>query len=1424
MPDCKTETVGYFLRSPGYSGDNSKTGVQKYRNEHPDEATNGSKIGLWTLLAGLGVGAIGGIGYKTSDGSKSWGTVGVLGALAALAGAGLKIYSYTSALVPETSDASKTNKDQGSSEPDTAKRHRKIQDLYNDVFKSNYDSALSRLKSETDKTIIDEVSKLLIAEVQTGSNEDHKKKAIFILGELKIQEAVEPLLEVILSDKLHTLYIESIDALGKIGNKKAIPGLVTYLKKEQRYPYLGTYACYAIGKMGGDEAYKELVELSKNDDEDIRQNAVLGLCKIKDFDVVKPIMESLSFSLDSLNEEIVVKRLSKEENLDSYLTNASSNIRAGAARILGVRKEIDKTDKLVANLDDTDLIVRTEAARALCDIYSDYEKVDSLEKAKKAKEIFDFLHSKKEDYFSPSIDISLSRLIILCHETDPAFKEKVTSAVSNNISKEDFLEQYKNQEQSITLNALLWLDSIYKSKKQKDGALSEPETRESQFVKECLISYGKMAAQNMTAKEFQAFYGASENPLIRKWAITTLEQQPSSFLHPDVKNALGDLKSSDINVRSSAIATISRANHPSAIPHLAKVLEDENFIVAVRAVEPLITLAAVDILEQSLLNKKCSFPVRYLIFTSFTSHNIDTGAEATLFHLGEVTKLDNPDDLRGINKTKVFCSQAALKLCANANWTDDQKNNLRTSVKTALENVPTFRLAAHVADIDEHSKKIYAGEEIAQDILNNKIKQLKEKFISGNEQDRNLAAEELENLCRNKNLNPIVSETIAFFIVKANGQDIEVAKRAIVSLGTIISINDSYTHEIKPALNTLIENNESDLAQLTATIVWNIRDKQPRETERLTPLIIKAADNTDSVIRNEAAFCLSYIETEESLKKLLELLDDSENIIRMKAATGLGKLVGISGTYKKDDATIERVTTALTTQFNKENEHEVKLSIIDALGAVGGEKAIEFLSGIKEKEGNELSGKADGAIRHSLENQVHVLRKELEANREDSNEASGNRFIAVQKLAKVKCDNAVKLLVECLNDPVPVIREHAVYSLGKQEANDTLINIVNSTKYDHDLKRAAVHALGNNQCTAAFNSLFEYVDEVRRAKLDATQYERQITTLAYAFSNILPAVRDSSSYVENKWEGEELKDVLLEQLEQAGSSYCSKCQPHIEQIRDTVFVTDEEKADYKEELKERLIEADYAIQLSNKSTIPFLDRALNKSGSLKAFIRILGEPQIKEIALLMKRAGYKKEAECLTDSLINNRAVRDKDKRALIDLVSNLLIESLQDEISEITSDEREKEEVEEILSLTPNPDDVDETARQRREAEEAEQNRRTLQELEEEVEMKRQERERILKGEEETEEAPEDITEHVEDVFGPKLHRRDEDEDEHDYQDDQIDDPNPYSPYHPSHDDNQESLPYNPFDDSSSNDYGSQPEDPYHSDPPSDDGDGYFS
>jgi HEAT repeat protein len=102
------------------------------------------------------------------------------------------------------------------------------------------------------------------------------------LGEIGDKRAVDPLIEA-LNDKKPLIRWKAAEALGEIKDKRAVDPLIEALKGEDEDWCVRKTAAEALGKIGDKRAVEPLIEALKDEDRYVRETARKVLEKIKGF-------------------------------------------------------------------------------------------------------------------------------------------------------------------------------------------------------------------------------------------------------------------------------------------------------------------------------------------------------------------------------------------------------------------------------------------------------------------------------------------------------------------------------------------------------------------------------------------------------------------------------------------------------------------------------------------------------------------------------------------------------------------------------------------------------------------------------------------------------------------------------------------------------------------------------------------------------------------------------------------------------------------------------------------------------------------------------------------------------------------------------------------------------------------------------------
>lgn len=172
------------------------------------------------------------------------------------------------------------------------------------------------------------------------SDPEMRCRAAEVLGELRDDRAVEPLLAALDDDR--AVRVAAVEALGRIGDPRAIEALLGFVNGEDKR--LGVVAARALGELGDSRALPELV-------------AALGT--VTQFDVDASRCAQLVESLEGLK---ATSALIDAMRLDNW------RVRSFASMALGRMHNPEAVDALVSALSDPADSVRRDAARALGEI------------------------------------------------------------------------------------------------------------------------------------------------------------------------------------------------------------------------------------------------------------------------------------------------------------------------------------------------------------------------------------------------------------------------------------------------------------------------------------------------------------------------------------------------------------------------------------------------------------------------------------------------------------------------------------------------------------------------------------------------------------------------------------------------------------------------------------------------------------------------------------------------------------------------------------------------------------------------------------------------------------------------------------------------------------------------------------------------
>ncbi|MFZ3169413.1 MAG: HEAT repeat domain-containing protein [Candidatus Methanoperedens sp.] len=190
---------------------------------------------------------------------------------------------------------------------------------------------------------------------------------------------MEPLIQALMDKDWHSRS-EAVNALGEIGNKKAVEPLIQTLKDKNED--VRWRVAWALGKIGDERAVEPLIQTLRDNDEIVRKGAAWALGKIGE-KAVEPLIQALKdknedvrWEAKEILEEIGEKAV---EPLIQALKDKNEDVRKVATWILGEIGDIRAVESLIQALKDKDRDVRKGAAWALGKI--GWQPKDDVERA-----------------------------------------------------------------------------------------------------------------------------------------------------------------------------------------------------------------------------------------------------------------------------------------------------------------------------------------------------------------------------------------------------------------------------------------------------------------------------------------------------------------------------------------------------------------------------------------------------------------------------------------------------------------------------------------------------------------------------------------------------------------------------------------------------------------------------------------------------------------------------------------------------------------------------------------------------------------------------------------------------------------------------------------------------------------------------------
>ncbi|MCE5194731.1 MAG: HEAT repeat domain-containing protein [Nitrospiraceae bacterium] len=265
------------------------------------------------------------------------------------------------------------------SEPETLKY---IVPLLEDSSKTIQEEALKAIKNIYHNGVKEEIISSAIREcfgargidllISYARNDKQEVRvpAIFLLGIMKDETALSPLLELSQNDELLDDVKRAFIFIGRV-NPKAILGLF-----QKANPYQKRFICEVASEIASPIFYDLLEKLLSDEDGHVRAIAITGLSRIGDIKAVNSIKKLLSDSYDDVQEAAVnalavLKKGFKTDEFINAISDRNPVIRKNAALVLGKIGATGAVQNLGFALKDDNVNVRKAVIKALSAIKTD---------------------------------------------------------------------------------------------------------------------------------------------------------------------------------------------------------------------------------------------------------------------------------------------------------------------------------------------------------------------------------------------------------------------------------------------------------------------------------------------------------------------------------------------------------------------------------------------------------------------------------------------------------------------------------------------------------------------------------------------------------------------------------------------------------------------------------------------------------------------------------------------------------------------------------------------------------------------------------------------------------------------------------------------------------------------------------------------
>ncbi len=349
------------------------------------------------------------------------------------------------------------------------------------------------------------------------------------------------------------------------------------------------------------------------------------------------------------------------------------------------------------------------------------------------------------------------------------------------------------------------------------------------------------------------------------------------------------------------------------------------------------------------------------------------------------------------------------------------------------------------------------------------------------------------------------------------------------------------TKSDEPVLNELL----SEDPVKRGAAADSINNMSTTEKQRLLKIVILKLEKGDNFERMKAAPALGKIGGANAVEPLIEALRDVDDVVSENAASALGEI--------GDKRAIEPL---IKTSKDADTNARVRMAAEDALGKIGGEKAVGALI---EVLGTENKTVLDELLDEDYQETHDVYLKMYSAAKRINNKmlSSEKRQIlnvviaklrvedafvrrnAAEALGRIGDENAVDPLKEALKEEYEDagVRRNAAEALGRIGAKEAVDGLIEALK-DEVVSEYAAEALGRIGAKEAVDGLIEalkdeIVSEYAAEALGKTGRKEAVDGLIWALANGNKFVRRNAAEALGRIGAKEAVDRLIEALKDA---------------------------------------------------------------------------------------------------------------------------------------------------------------------------------------------------------------------------------------------------------------------------------------------------